>query len=93
MVRRTVYSLREWMPAVSIYSDAEVVRRFVRPFRFASGAEWKAAGDVSPGKPRGGLRSGDLVKCMRTSLQVGEYCEAACRALHDALTPAHQKPI
>jgi hypothetical protein len=83
----------EWMPAVSIYYDAEVVGRFVRPFRFDPGAEWKAAGDLPPGEPRGVFTSRDLVKWMRTSLEVGEYYEAACRAIHDALTPAHQMPM
>jgi hypothetical protein len=83
----------EWMTAVSISYDAEVVGRFVWPFRFELSEESKAAEDLPPGKRRGVFTSRDLVKWMRTSLQVDGYREAACRAIHDTLTRAHQMTI
>jgi hypothetical protein len=86
-------SALEWMPAVSIYRDAEVVGRFVRPFSFDPGPDWKAAGDIPPGEPRGLFTSRDLVKWMKTSLDAGELNDSAWKAIHDALTPAHEMPM
>jgi hypothetical protein len=83
----------QWMPAVSIYRDAQLLGRFVRPFSFDPGEDWKAAGDLPPGEPQGMFSSKDLVKWMRTSLEVGDYYEAACTAILEALTPPHEMPM
>jgi hypothetical protein len=83
----------DWMPAVSVYRDAEVVGRFVRPFIFDPGSDWLAAGDLPPGRPVGLFSSRDLVKWMKGTLDAGENHDAAIEAIRTALTPPHDMPM
>jgi hypothetical protein len=82
----------QWYPAVSIYRDAVVQGRFVRPFKFDPGAEWAAAGDLPEGVRTALFTSKDIVKWMKV-LDAGPNNKEAYRAIHVALTPAHQMPI
>jgi hypothetical protein len=84
---------KKWMPAVSVYRDAEVVGRFRRPFRFDPGNEWHEAGDLPKEEPVGLFSSRQLVIWMKGSIDAGEHYSKAIEAIDAALVPPHQMPI
>jgi hypothetical protein len=81
-----------WYPAVSIYRDALVLGRFLRPFKFGPGAEWAAAGDLPEGVRKELFTSKDIIKYMKV-LDAGPHNKEAYHAILVTLTPAHQMPI
>jgi hypothetical protein len=82
----------QWFPAVSIYRDAKVKGRFLRPFKFDPGGNWKAAGDLPEGVRHQLFMSKDIVRWMKV-LDAGDHNKEAYKAIMEALTPAHQMPI
>jgi hypothetical protein len=84
---------KKWMPAVSVYRDAQVVGRFRRPFRFDPGNEWREAGDLKQEEPVGLFTSKELVIWMRGSLDAGDRHKQAIEAMDAALVPPHLMPI
>jgi hypothetical protein len=81
-----------WFPAVSIYRDAVVTARFMRPFKFDPGMEWRAAGELPEGRRTQLFTSKDIVKWMKV-LDAGDHNKEAYKAIVEALTPAHQMPM
>jgi hypothetical protein len=81
-----------WFPAVSVFRDAQVTGRFVRPFKFDPGRDWTAAGDLPEGERTQLFTSKDIVKWMKV-LDAGDHNKEAYKAIMEALTPAHQMPI
>jgi hypothetical protein len=88
-----IESSSDWIPAVSVYRDAEISGRFVRPFSFDPGVDWIGAGDLPPGQPIGLFSSRDLVKWMKGTLDAGENQTAAIEAIQAALTPPQEMPM
>jgi hypothetical protein len=84
---------KTWYPAVSIYRDAEIVGRFLPPFKFEPGPEWTPAGDVPNVETEKLFSSKDIVKWMKGTLDAGDYNAEAWFAIHVALIPAHQMVI
>jgi hypothetical protein len=84
---------KQWLPALSVYREAEVRARFERPFAFDPGDEFCAAGELREQQPSGLFSSQELVKWMRSSLEAGDHMTEAWNAIDTALVPAHELPF
>ena len=84
-----------WIPAISIYRDATVTGRFLRPFKFDPGPEWRDVGSIPPEEQVMPITADKLVSVMKgkqTDVSESER-EMYMEAIDASLIPAHQMPI